>query len=110
MSRTQHDSQVCNSKTMYDTEWEAELASAKITDELVPYRCPGTKHYHLTHMDREQRRGAGRGWKKCACGEIIKTAKRGFDKHVQQCEIMKEAERERQHGSEAQGHNKGESV
>ena len=65
---------VCDTKKLYDTEFEAQIACARLKDwNMEPYRCPNTGHYHITHKDRENRKGAGFGFARCEdCREIYK--------------------------------------
>lgn len=73
---------VCDTKTLYDTEFEAIIAAAKksyrFDQEMVPYACYGhggvsKPHWHLTHIHPHERSGSGKGYKKCInCGELFK--------------------------------------
>lgn len=68
---------VCRTKKHFDTEFEAILFANQqeyqFGVKFVPYQCPGWKHWHLTHADRQQRQGAGRGWAICPnCSIIVK--------------------------------------
>jgi hypothetical protein len=47
----------CDTKVLYDTEFEAEVAAAKHRTAMEVYKC-GT-HYHLTHADPTKRIGHG---------------------------------------------------
>lgn len=91
-SRTQKDREVCDRKILYDTEFEAQAAAykyeSKTGDEMKPYRCPGTSHYHITHKDRSKQTGIGGRYMKCpTCGIIRK--KKGSNKHVSRCKATK---------------------
>lgn len=68
---------VCDTKVLYDTEFEAEIACARHSDDMKPYRCPNTGHYHITHIRKEERLGAGHGHSICdTCKLIYRTAKK----------------------------------
>lgn len=65
---------VCDTKTFYDTEFEAEIEAAKVGwrhgEEFEAYACGN--HWHITHKNREQRRGVGhRFWKCPRCRAIV---------------------------------------
>lgn len=49
----------CDIKVLYDTEFEAEIAAAKmgykLGVEMVSYRCPNTSHWHIANADPELR-------------------------------------------------------
>lgn len=71
---------VCDTKILYDTEFEAQLAVAKHVDEMTYYRCPGTRHYHLTHKRKQERLGHGKTGVKCPeCNRIM--SKKEFKQH-----------------------------
>lgn len=79
---------VCDTKKLYDTEFEAVIAAQKLEDkfgeEMVPYKCWPHAHYHLTHKNRKARRGVGKAFIKCEdCGRIMKRSK--MDKHKGKC-------------------------
>lgn len=79
---------VCDTKTLYDTEFEAEIAAVKESHrrgiDFTYYQC-GT-HWHLTHRDYTQRRGVGKRYWRCPkCKEIVK--KSNAWKH--KCDITK---------------------
>lgn len=65
---------VCDTKVMYDTHFEAELALARSEymsgSEMEIYECG--RHFHLTTKDRSKRRGVGHKYFKCECGKIVK--------------------------------------
>lgn len=76
--------QACDSKVLYDTEFEAELAAGKAPFEAEAYRCPGTNHYHITHKNKEQRLGYGAKMKPCpTCKQMVK--RKGSMKHIRSC-------------------------
>lgn len=79
---------VCDSKVFYDTEFEATRAAVKtefaIGEAMEPYLCPGSRHWHITHSDKSQRRGAGHRYAKCPdCGQIMKKYK--MEQHIERC-------------------------
>lgn len=68
---------VCDTKVLYDTEFEAEIAASKATgrfdEEFLHYRC-GT-HWHISHSDPVMRRGAGKKhWRCPRCKWIVRRA------------------------------------
>ena len=67
---------VCDTKVMYDSEIEADIAAAHSNSEMESYECGDKyKHWHLTHKKKEERLGHGRGAKygKCRyCKRIMK--------------------------------------
>lgn len=81
--RTQKDRDVCDSKVLYDTEFEAQRGAAIHKDEMYHYRCPGTLHYHISHVDRSKRLGHGSNFRCPKCG--VYRAKKGASKHVRKC-------------------------
>jgi len=82
--RTAMVEEVCDSKVMYDTEFEAELACAKKSWAAVPYKCPGTNHFHITHKNKAERLGFGGRVMKCPkCEKLVK--RRGASKHIGKC-------------------------
>lgn len=75
---------VCDTKQLYDTEFEAELAANRHKDEMTHYLCPGTRHYHIAHVDRSKRQGHGFGWGKCPdCQRLFKN--KTLKKHKLHC-------------------------
>jgi len=75
---------VCDSKVMYDTEFEATLAAARKDWDAVPYQCKGTKHWHIAHKNKSERMGYGYKMMKCPkCGDIVR--RKGASKHVGKC-------------------------
>lgn len=81
----------CDTKTLYDTEFEATIAAAhkfsQYGEEMVVYACNPSNlrlpHYHLTHKLREQSRGAGKRYSKCPdCGLIMRRKKFEQGKHT----------------------------
>ena len=75
---------VCQTKRHFDSEFEAVIAASRIEEkygeEMVPYRCWPLGHWHLTHKDRNLRRGVGKAFEKCNdCGMILKRSK--MEKH-----------------------------
>lgn len=81
----------CDTKAFYDTEFEAEVAKARVEDkfnqEMMIYRCRGAGvrafHYHLSHVNKEERRGAGHNhWRCPRCKMIIKRAKQAKHRGV----------------------------
>lgn len=69
----------CDTKVLYDVEFEAEIAAVKKThqygEEFKPYRCG--KHWHITHRFKAQRKGVGSSYYKCPeCQLIMKKSKR----------------------------------
>lgn len=75
---------VCHSKRFYDTEFEAQVAAAHHNVEMRAYRCPGTNHYHLTHVDRTKRVGHGQKIAHCKkCGGYFSA--RRFGVHSSKC-------------------------
>lgn len=73
---------VCDTKVYFDTEFEAEISAAKVEakhgGEFIPYRCGS--HWHLTHKNLLERRGAGHKYWRCPkCKKIVKRGQR--DKH-----------------------------
>lgn len=82
--RTEEVEKVCDSKVLYDTKFEAELAAARKSWDAVVYMCPGTKHFHIAHRDRTERMGYGYKLMKCPkCKEWIK--RKGASKHIKKC-------------------------
>lgn len=78
---------VCQTKAHFDIEFEAQRAAAiaehEYGDEMMAYQCG--RHWHITHVDPDKRRGAGHRFEKCEqCGELYKRfAKKGkTKKHV----------------------------
>ena len=70
---------VCQTKVHFDTEFEAERAasitSSNYGSEMMSYQCG--PHWHITHVNPDERQGAGYRFKKCEdCGEIYKKTKR----------------------------------
>jgi len=69
---------VCASKKFFDTEFEATISAAK-TERMhggtfKPYRC--STHFHITHVDIKERKGAGAGFARCPhCKKLIKHVK-----------------------------------
>lgn len=62
---------VCDTKVLYDTEFEATIAAAKHRTEMVIYKCG--RHYHLTHANPKKRIGLGgtRKFRRCPfCKQI----------------------------------------
>lgn len=75
---------VCDTKVLYDTEFEAELAANRQYDAMYHYRCPGTRHYHIAHVKKQERQGYGYGWGKCpGCKKLYKTKQ--LKKHQLKC-------------------------
>lgn len=66
---------VCDTKILYDTEFEATVMAAKQhRANMVPYQCG--RHWHLTHADLEKRRGFGGKHSRCPfCKQIYKRTK-----------------------------------
>lgn len=65
---------VCETKKHFDTQFEAEVNAAKAEwkfgEEFEAYACGS--HWHITHSNREQRRGVGsRFWKCRRCQAIV---------------------------------------
>lgn len=95
---------ICATKKRYDSEFEAQRAAwryeNKSGDEMVVYKCTLYPHFHISHKDKNKRRGYGKGWKKCVCGEIFSTKKTkkkvtsDLDLHQMGCEIYKRSSRE----------------
>lgn len=65
---------VCDTKILYDTEFEAEIAARKTEHrygtQMHHYSCFGAggnyrPHWHVAHSRRSSRRGAGKGYIKC---------------------------------------------
>jgi hypothetical protein len=65
---------VCDTKVLYDTEFEAEISARKVEwkygSKMHHYACYGdgtvrTPHYHIAHKHREERRGAGKNYTRC---------------------------------------------
>lgn len=86
--RTSKDEEACDHKKLYDTEFEAELAAVKFEsffgEEMRAYRCPGTRHFHITHVDKARQGLARLGQKKCPkCDNWVKNKK--YSKHVSKC-------------------------
>lgn len=75
--------EVCSSKILYDTEFEAEITAARL-EGMVPYRCPGTAHYHLTHKEKNKRRGFGHRKGMCPKCGLIRN-RHGLNKHIHKC-------------------------
>ena len=82
---------VCDTKTLYDTEFEATIAAAKKSfqfgQEMAAYPCNPSHlrhpHYHLTHVRKNERRGAGSRYIKCeSCGLFVRRWKYEHDKHI----------------------------
>lgn len=48
----------CDTKVLYDTHFEAELAVARHAVPMEVYPCG--KHFHLTHADKRKRLGHGK--------------------------------------------------
>ena len=96
--RTTRDAQVCQSKAFYDTEFEATLACARWRmdeEEMIPYRCPGTNHFHITHKERTKRVGMGFKYKRCpGCNTVLKS--QNFKKHITKCKGMKNGSNDRE--------------
>lgn len=87
--RTEAVEAVCDSKVLYDTEWEAIHAAQRKTWDAVPYKCPGTNHWHIAHKDKNQRFGYGFKMMECPnCKKIIK--RKGASKHIKKCDGNKE--------------------
>lgn len=73
---------VCDTKVLYDTEYEAEIAARKAehnyNSPMHHYSCYGSggvsiPHYHIAHDYKEHRRGAGKGYIKCpSCYLLMK--------------------------------------
>lgn len=88
MNRTPDVIKVCDSKVMYDTEWEATRAAIVYDHddgEMRPYRCPGTNHFHITHVQKNKRVGHGRNKVKClTCNDLI--SKNNIVRHRVRCE------------------------
>lgn len=79
---------VCDTKTLYDTEFEAEVAAAKVghrrDEEFEHYQCG--RHWHICHTDPTKRRGAGKKhWRCPSCKNIYR--KKTAEKH--KCDINK---------------------
>lgn len=77
----------CDAKTLYDTEFEAERASSitsyEFGTEMVPYRCPGTRHWHIANKhvkNRSRNRKFNKTW--CSVCEVYMKAK-NYNKHLQ---------------------------
>lgn len=72
----------CDTKQYYDTEWEAKIAAAKtewfLGQEMVEYQCPNGPHWHITHVDHEQRRGVGHKYWRCPKCKAIVRKKNAF--------------------------------
>lgn len=67
----------CQTKVAYDTQFEAELAIAKVEeiwgDEMRAYQCWPWGHWHLTHKDRQKRLGYGNAFTICpGCAVMMK--------------------------------------
>jgi hypothetical protein len=79
------DLSVCDTKVLYDTEFEAEIAARKYEHrydtDMRHYRC-GT-HWHIAHVKKYERRGTGHRYRKCyKCGLIMKNEVFLENKHV----------------------------
>lgn len=66
---------LCRMKKHYDTEFEAEIAAAKLSywwkEEYVHYPCGD--HYHIAHKDPKKWRGTGHKYWRCPkCKQIMK--------------------------------------
>lgn len=62
---------VCDTKVLYDTEFEATVAAAKHRTDMIPYQCG--RHWHLTHADPRKRLGHGgaKKFRRCpSCKQI----------------------------------------
>lgn len=83
--RTKADENACDSKVLYDVEFEAELAAVKFEshsgEKMRAYRCPGTNHFHITHVDKEKQGKKRLGKTKCVrCGVFVRNNK--YRKHI----------------------------
>lgn len=81
---------VCDSKKLYDTEFEAQRAAAisehQFGEEFTYYKC--NQHYHLTHADRN-RRGSKRT-KQLLCQNCNEYIERGRElTHLKYCNLRK---------------------
>ena len=86
--RTEKDKVTCDQKVLYDTEFEAQLAvyktEAHMGEAFRFYRCPDTKHFHISHVDTDKRNQARRGRTKCEkCHNFIRNER--FNKHERNC-------------------------
>ena len=85
------DRSVCDTKVLFDTLWEAERMASRVKFEAEVYRCPGTKHYHITHKKIEERIGFGSKVTLCpVCGELKN--KRRIAKHITRCKSKSKKE------------------
>lgn len=83
---------VCQTKKSYDSEFEAQRAAAitehRLGEAFAPYQC--SRHWHITHVDRQKRRGVGHRYSRCPhCKNIF--SRDNIKKH--KCEV-----KERLHG------------
>lgn len=68
---------VCKTKRFFDTEFAATINAAKVTgavgQEMEAYQC-GT-HWHITHVNPKERRGAGHDYWRCPKCKKIESRK-----------------------------------
>lgn len=83
--------QVCDTKTLYDTEFAAEIAARKsevrYDSPMHHYSCFGrggvsSPHWHIAHLHKYHRRGAGKGYIKCPdCKLILRDKYNALQRH-----------------------------
>lgn len=73
---------VCDTKRLFDTEFEASIAVAHVEaqfgGEYTQYQC-GT-HWHIAHANSADRRGAGKHYWRCPVCKHI-TPRQAASKH-----------------------------